>query len=668
MRNEFLDNETALQEAVNAELDAVIVPESLSPEQMVNRLKAEKRKGIHLSKKAEFRAIAALCASLILVVSISAAVNRERKMPLFTSACYMDNAGSYHTLYQQARYLIAQNKKARNFNLFDRKKYAIEDAVYLTEEDSAIAIAEMPTDDGAPRDTGRDVSDTITQVDGITEADVVKCDGDSIYYLKNGVLTYLPIADGKFGAEQTVSLPSWTNYYKGDLYLTEQGITVVYSSYANAELNGMVSVISYTHDENGKLVQSGTCCQEGYLVDTRVADGMLYLVSSTSKHFDRTMKESDLHSYVPCCGTTTEEFVEAEDILIPDQWSGCQSGISYTLVSAVDLKTAEIRDNKALAGSSGTIYMTKNAMYLSSYDGDKTRISRISYENGTITPVATTLIDGTPLNQYAMHETEDAFFVAASGYVTISEDGGRTAVRGGLQNFLYSFDLSMKQLDRVSFAQGEQLKAVNYADNFAYIVTFYQTDPLFCIDCTNPKSLKICDEFKVSGYSTFLYPWKEHLFSFGVESNNGMNGIKLMMYDSNENGDLTMLDDHIWAYGMNDNWWWESDDWHDDHFYENFYESPAITDYKSLYIHPEKNLLAVPLNVYGSDAANYYVFMRFNEQTKQFEEIQRVAFPSDPNMCLMRCLSVDNVFYLIADNYIQSVDGNSFEVIEGKTI
>ena len=129
-----------------------------------------------------------------------------------------------------------------------------------------------------------------------------------------------------------------------------------------------------------------------------------------------------------------------------------------------------------------------------------------------------------------------------------------------------------------------------------------------------------------------------------------------------------MLDDHIWAYGMNDNWWWESDDWHDDHFHVNYYESPAITDYKSLYIHPEKNLLAVPLNVYGSDAANYYVFMRFNEQTKQFEEIQRVTFPSAPNMCLMRCLSVDNVFYLIADNYIQSVDGNSFEVIEGKTI
>lgn len=681
MRNELFENDEKLKDAMNNELSAMEIPESLSPEQMTARLKEQKRKSIRISKKAGFRAVAALCACLVLVVGLTPTILKHKHItPLTTSKCYMDNVGSYHKLYEQMQYLAAEYKKSNKKGLFNgarNKVLYVEDMVtalyddtdYILEAAEAPAVMDESSSNALGEATnanveavsGKEVSETLTQVEGISESDIVKCDGNTLYILRDCKLYYTSIDNGKIGEVHPLTVQcDLDGYIARDLYLVDGNLIAICNGGISDNADNMCCVATFSHGEDGTLVQTGICYQDGSIVDTRIKDSMLYLVTSTYKEVTEDIKENDLSSYVPRCGEGTDCYVEPDDILIPDSWNNCFGNIQYELVSAVDIHSAELRDSKALAGGSGTVYMTQNALYLSSSANDgQTRISRIEYNGGEITPKATALIQGNPINQYAMHETENAFFIATSGFETIMSEDGKVASTGARKNFLYSFDLSMNQLDRIDYAERESIKAVNYVDNYAYVVTFLQTDPLFCIDCTTPDNLTILDEFKVSGYSTFLYPWNNHLLSFGIESGE-TNGIKLMMYDTDENGKLTMLDDHVWASAYGDTWWWENEE----EVFPTFISSPAANDYKALYLHPEKNLIAVPLSTSNTEAeTTQYVFLQYNEETNQFEELGTINMEKKQSL-MARCISVDDVFYLISKNAIVSVDGNSFTQIK----
>lgn len=67
-------------------------------------------------------------------------------------------------------------------------------------------------------------------------------------------------------------------------------------------------------------------------------------------------------------------------------------------------------------------------------------------------------------------------------------------------------------------ANGESLYATRFAGNKAYVVTFRQTDPLWVVDLADPLNPVVAGHIEVPGWSSYLQPIGDLLFSIGMES------------------------------------------------------------------------------------------------------------------------------------------------------
>lgn len=74
------------------------------------------------------------------------------------------------------------------------------------------------------------------------------------------------------------------------------------------------------------------------------------------------------------------------------------------------------------------------------------------------------------------------------------------------------------RLGKLELAKGENLYATRFAGDKAYVVTFLQTDPLWVVDLKDPVNPMVSGHLEVPGFSTFLQPVGNYLFSVGLES------------------------------------------------------------------------------------------------------------------------------------------------------
>jgi hypothetical protein len=74
------------------------------------------------------------------------------------------------------------------------------------------------------------------------------------------------------------------------------------------------------------------------------------------------------------------------------------------------------------------------------------------------------------------------------------------------------------RLGMLELAKGENLYATRFAGDRVYVVTFLQTDPLWVVDLKDPANPTVSGHLEVPGFSTFLQPVGNYLFSVGLES------------------------------------------------------------------------------------------------------------------------------------------------------
>ncbi len=79
---------------------------------------------------------------------------------------------------------------------------------------------------------------------------------------------------------------------------------------------------------------------------------------------------------------------------------------------------------------------------------------------------------------------------------------------------------------------GEQVYAVRFLGDRAYVVTFRRTDPLYVLDLSKPTDPKTVGELEVAGFSDYLFPLPNNLL-LGVgrdaNSNGLVNGLKVAL-------------------------------------------------------------------------------------------------------------------------------------------
>ena len=74
------------------------------------------------------------------------------------------------------------------------------------------------------------------------------------------------------------------------------------------------------------------------------------------------------------------------------------------------------------------------------------------------------------------------------------------------------------RLGVLELAKGENLYATRFAGDRVYVVTFLQTDPLWVVDLNDPANPTVSGHLEVPGFSTYLQPVGNYLFSVGLES------------------------------------------------------------------------------------------------------------------------------------------------------
>ncbi|MBQ8296474.1 MAG: beta-propeller domain-containing protein [Ruminococcus sp.] len=511
--------------------------------------------------------------------------------------------------------------------------------------DDSTAINGGMGDGGGGGEGDSDYYNTYNQEQGVLEADIVKTDGEHIYYLyteydwdtgndhsyiniaaaDNGSFTEavkldisddFPVPDGDYDEKYTYLQDMYL--YNDmliviagmDMYISHEKITVSMEDcigYSRNTYSAATCVNVYTTGTEPQLI--GSYMQDGSYNDVRIApDGYMYLITNDfSESYEVIDGAEDVESYVPTY-TFGEEtcLVAPEDIIVPECGLEENPSINYTIVGSLDFNTSGAfteTDILSFAGFSGELYCSGSNIYIA--DGwDETVINRISLENGIIAPAASGTVKGYIKDQFSMSEYNGYFRVATTenlGEETIEEYEGETFVSYrdlGETNHVFVLDMDMNIVGSISdFGVDETIKSVNFSGDTAYVVTYEQTDPLFSIDLSDPTAPVILDEFKILGYSTYMQQWSDGLllgFGASADENGVEDGVKLVMFDNSDPYDLREVGiEMMTSDPLEDDYWIYSD---------------ALWERKMLLIAPEKNIIGVPYMYSSYDEENGGVY------------------------------------------------------------
>lgn len=481
----------------------------------------------------------------------------------FLAAC---GARSKIVVYDQEDLGLASIQDYNNLKTLVQRSTKTNNSFFGWFREGAVDMMPKPeSNEAADSEGSTSHSKTNVQVEGVDEGDIIKTDGNRIYKIRYNSLQVVDLLEGGMMNivlnEEMESINYDTRYtYYSDLYLTDDYLVVIGQRYSYFRLfigedqittedgssddkmmpdwywYGVPQTVVFVYDlETLEMVE--TFELSGYLSSTRLIDHNLYVISSQYVIFDDVTDPRPL-------------FKKGDELIIPDytdiKFLEDQVLSSYTIIVQIKLEEEVDLDYDIFLGSSswGQLYVSKNAIYLASYDyqfipeiQDYTiRGIVISYmfnPDGSVVFGGLGEYKGYVINQFAMDEYNNTFRI-----VTTEGWGDST------KNRLYVFERKLvdgkRILDQIAVIDEglgkprERVQSARFNQNIATIVTFEMTDPFYTIDLTDPKNPIIRAGLEVSGFSTYQEPWGEnHVVGIGYETNSTgtVIGLKLSLYD-----------------------------------------------------------------------------------------------------------------------------------------
>ncbi len=186
---------------------------------------------------------------------------------------------------------------------------------------------------------------------------------------------------------------------------------------------------------------------------------------------------------------------------------------------------------------------------------------------------ATGEVPGRLLDQFCMGEKD--------GYLRVASTTGDFWTDQTLDNHVYVLQQRGTELDIVGqldgLGEGEEIYAARFLGDRGFIVTFFQTDPLYTLDLSDPTNPRAVGEWLGPGYSTYLHPWGEDLIiSMGEEEWR----TAVSLYDVSDFANPALVERYL--------------------FDENQYSS-ALYEHKAFTFNPESGFLALPYSGWTYD-------------------------------------------------------------------
>lgn len=579
-----------------------------------------------------------LATMLVTVVGVSGIFSAEIRLGNNKILTQANQVGS------KAKLLSLLETQSNRYNQFDGfPESALTDGLEITQEKS------------------RDFIDTNSQVDGVSEADIIKTDGNYIYYAsryyQNINVVYV---DQDYHVDVLADI-DLGDVYTDNMYLTEDYIVVIgysydatpyqfeggdmYFGWIYREPSGTVIVIDRDTYEIAYQLET-----DAYFYDHRMIDDQIYLVSSKYVYdtqdelrprFIETRNSNEKISYVGY-----DKIYYYEEVIASNM----------TILTSINLSDFSY-DAQAFIGYVSQMYVNETSIYTvynyyeydleedDSLDRAHAQILKfnINQENATITYQGGQILKGNVRDQYWMDEYE--------GYLRVVTSSSWIA-----KNRLYILEEDLEEdvlnivatIDENLGLEGETVKSVRFNKDYAQVVTFLQTDPLYTIDLSDPLNPFIKDDPIIEeGYSTYMHIWDEdnHVIGFGFDAdfNGRVTGLKLSAYDTNQ---IEPLETYSFASNP------------DEGFSYSF--SEAIYNPKALMIDATKGIVGFPMNSYHYDLDKAYYesafvifFIDFDSTNIISEPIMITHDQSDYYMSVDRGIYIENIVNdLVTDRYI----------------
>ena len=464
------------------------------------------------------------------------------------------------------------------------------DQVMLLEESAVSDTASSSADTGAVS-SSTDYSQTNVREAGVDEGDVVKTDGKYLYILKSdSSVKIVDIQSSEMELVSTVTLDQLNESIE-EIYLEDNQLILVTSGYDSSmeeQESDVYAVDRYTYaavsiydiSDREHPQQTGRMTQEGTYRQSRKNGNYFYLLTQYSPSIGESVDDSDVMPLV------NEEKVTVNNIYLPSDLNQPD----YLVVSGTDLSDLQKPvSTKAIVSGASDFYMSTDSLYICCQNWEhgksSTQILKFSCVDGEITASNMAELPGYLNDTFSLDEYD--------GYLRVltTEDGN------GESNNLFVLDEDMNTISTIrDIASGETIRSARFVGDMGYFVTFRQTDPLFCVDLSEPESPEILSELKISGFSSYLHMYGENrLLGIGYEADEdtgSQTGVKLSMFDISDPENVTEENKYV---------------------IKDAYYLPFDYNYKAITIDADKNLI-------GFVCDEEYMVFRYDEE-KGFENV-----------------------------------------------
>ncbi|MDP2643016.1 MAG: beta-propeller domain-containing protein [Candidatus Peregrinibacteria bacterium] len=465
---------------------------------------------------------------------------------------------------------------------------------------------------------GVEHSETNVQVSGVDEADIVKNDGQYVYTLKGNTVRIVDAYPPNSMKELTKVTVADQNFYPSEMYVDDDRLVVVGTSYnGNVFLEGksggtfisdtitlsgsLTKVYVFDITDKTKVKQIRELSFEGNYNSSRKIGNNVYLVANQYMYYlpwgyaENAKNEGVVPYYADSKDGKISPVTGCSDVYyVPGHTS-----MNYAIVAGIPVDDATKSVSKqVIMGSSSNIYASTDNLYLAeprysnygwwldSVSDEETYLYKFSLSGSLVKYQGSGTVPGTILNQFSMDESGDYFRIATTKGDTESENNKS-------QNNVYVLDGDMNTVGALTgLAKGERIYSTRFVGNRLYMVTFKNTDPLFVIGLDDPKSPKVLGKLKIPGYSDYLHPYDEtHIIGFGKEAVDA------------EGGMGWMGDNFAWYQGMKVAMFDVSDTEHPTEMFkitigDRGTSSPLLYDHKALLFDKAKGILAFPVSLY----------------------------------------------------------------------
>lgn len=561
--------------------EEITIPKSLEPENIMSTIERwGERKEKEKKRKKRRRILAVIGAAAVFVcifAGVSSLLMQEQDIDIGEDIyaeidgeqVKLENIkvlGSYDQFYQEKK--EAERKKERIEALkalkpsFFQKKESSKGMSGINEQyfdfygnmgasNETYHIVNEAEQDGTGK--GENYSETNVQTNGIDEADIVKTDGEYIYFINKAtddedkdfrsnlyikiyqadggnskLVTNLRLVDAVNARENTDYRRVWLETDGAYLYKD----TLILMTLIDTEDYKTISAILFLDvSDKEHPVVSDIIRHEEYIQDSRLYGDILYVCGSMSVD---TVNVRNIRAQVG--GKTIPEnrvYMSAEKGEAYD---------FYTVVGAFDLSdNNSLIDSSAWLGDSeAKIYMSeKNFYFYNSAPWSKsTDIVKIEMNQGRLRLCAAANVKGYIYNQLALDEYKGYLRV-----VTTSE-----------ANNLYILDKNLTITGKIQdIAPGETIRSARYMGDIGYFVTFRQTDPLFSVDLSEPDNPRIIGVLKIPGFSRYLHFIDENTMigigDYDEEGDGITQGVKVSTFDISDPSDVKEVGKWVYKNG-----------------------------------------------------------------------------------------------------------------------